>query len=255
MRVFQINPEIPNMTRAAEAELLVYDQSEPCPYLPRRLARMPLRLPLAKVTPAELDRRLAAGERRTGTYFYRTECLGCRECQPMRIAVEQFTAHRTLRRTLSRGDRLLSVELGPAEVDAERLRLFNLHRNERNLAIREEDVDEIGYSMFLVDSCCDSFEIRYRLQGRLVMVAIADRGASSLSAVYTYFDPAISRLSPGVYSVLRQIQLCRQWNLRYLYLGFYVAGSEHMAYKARFVPHQRLNSDGWQRFDTPWRPT
>jgi arginine-tRNA-protein transferase len=70
-----------------------------------------------------------------------------------------------------------------------------------------------------------------------------------VSAVYCYFDPDHSRLSPGVYNVLKQVETCRTWGCRYLYLGFYVAGSEHMSYKAQYLPHERFMNGQWRRFD------
>jgi arginine-tRNA-protein transferase len=48
--------------------------------------------------------------------------------------------------------------------------------------------------------------------------------------------------------VLKQIGLCRQWGLRYLYLGLYVAGNRPWPYKARYTPHERLIDGAWQRF-------
>jgi arginine-tRNA-protein transferase len=69
--------------------------------------------------------------------------------------------------------------------------------------------------------------------------------------VYCCYDSAFSRLRPGAYSILKQWQQCRDWGLTYLYLGLYVAGSAHMAYKARFAPHERLIEGVWRRFDRP----
>jgi len=79
-----------------------------------------------------------------------------------------------------------------------------------------------------------------------VAVAICDRGKLALSAVYCYYDVAFSRLSPGVFSILTQIQLCRDWHMRYVYLGYYVAGSPHMSYKAQYQPHERIVSGRWR---------
>ena len=73
-------------------------------------------------------------------------------------------------------------------------------------------------------------------------------GAESMSAVYFYFDPDHSRLSPGVYNVVKQIELCRRRRMRYLYLGFHIAGSQHMAYKSQYLPHERLIDGCWKRF-------
>ena len=98
-----------------------------------------------------------------------------------------------------------------------------------------------GYRAFLGESCCESFELRYRLNDKLVGVAIVDRGERSLSAVYCYFDPAQARLGLGTYSILKQIALCRSWGLRHLYLGLYIGECSAMAYKSRFLPHERLS--------------
>jgi arginine-tRNA-protein transferase len=80
-------------------------------------------------------------------------------------------------------------------------------------------------------------------------VAIVDAGRTSLSAVYCCYDPEFTRVSLGTYSVLREIDLCRQTQRQYLYLGFYIAQAPHMAYKARFHPHERLVGGEWRAFD------
>ena len=90
---------------------------------------------------------------------------------------------------------------------------------------------------------------RYRLDGRLVGVAIVDRAADALSAVYCFYDPDRGALSLGTYSILKQIALCRSWGLRYLYLGLYVGDCNAMRYKARYMPHERLVAGVWQRFE------
>jgi arginine-tRNA-protein transferase len=82
-----------------------------------------------------------------------------------------------------------------------------------------------------------------------VAIAIADAGKLSLSAVYCYYDPSFRLLSLGTYSVLRQIELCRASGRRHLYLGFFIAESPHMSYKANFRPNQRLIGGRW--IDSP----
>jgi arginine-tRNA-protein transferase len=39
--------------------------------------------------------------------------------------------------------------------------------------------------------------------------------------------------------------------LPYVYLGYWVEGSDRMAYKASFKPLERLGRDGWRRMDAP----
>jgi arginine-tRNA-protein transferase len=148
-----------------------------------------------------------------------------------------------------RGDALLEVSIGPPVVDTSRVRLFNLHRDGRGLASGDSPIDERSYADFLTDTCCQTLELSYWHEGRLVAVAIADAGREALSAVYCFYDPSFQLLSLGTYSVLREVELCRATGRRYLYLGFFIAESPHMSYKALFRPHQRLVDGRWQEFE------
>jgi len=147
-----------------------------------------------------------------------------------------------------RGDALLTLKVGPPAVDRARVRLFNLHRDMRGLASDDWPLEEKSYEEFLVDTCCETLEFSYWHADRLVAVAIADAGRDSLSAVYCFYDPGFRLLSLGTYSILRQVAFCRETNRRYLYLGFFIAESPHMSYKARFKPHERLIGGEWTEF-------
>jgi arginine-tRNA-protein transferase len=166
----------------------------------------------------------------------------------MRLEVSQFVPTRTQRRAWKKGQREITSEVIRPTCDQQRIDLFNRHRLERGLARHEGRVEEEGYRMFLTESCCDSWELDYRVDGRLIGVALCDRGAQSLSAVYCYYDPAESKRSLGVYSVLMHVELCRQWDLKYLYLGYYVADCAHMNYKQSYKPHERLIDGQWVAF-------
>jgi arginine-tRNA-protein transferase len=126
--------------------------------------------------------------------------------------------------------------------------LYNLHKELRRLGDNQTGIDLDGYREFLVMTCCDSFEMRYRVGGRLVGIALVDRGASALSAVYCYYDPDLERLSLGTYSILKQIELCRSFELTHLYLGLFIDDCDRMRYKARFLPHERLVGGRWRHF-------
>jgi len=238
-----------NVAESSHSELVVYDGCEPCPYLPGRVARMPLRMPTYPVAPAVFDQQLQVGDRRTGVYLYRTSCPECQECQAIRLPVDEFVLNSTMRRVKRRGDKQLRIEQTEPVVDLEHVQLFNLHRSQRGLEHDGQSVSISGYSTFLADSCCDTFELSYWLGEELIAVAISDVGATALSAVYCYFNPAHGRFSPGVYSILKQIEYCQMHNMQHLYLGLYIAGSPHMAYKARYTPHERLINNTWQRFE------
>jgi arginine-tRNA-protein transferase len=229
-------------------EIVVFDAEHPCSYLPGRTARLPHRHPVQRLSPEQFDERLAEGDRRTGVFLYRTQCPTCRACQPIRLDVSRLRPSSTQRRIARRGDALLRVRIDEPIVEERRIALFNLHRELRKLAGGEGPIDAESYAEFLTQSCTSTIELSYWHAGRLVGVAIADLGRTSLSAVYCYYDPRFKLLSLGTYSILRQAAFCRDSRRQYMYLGFYISESPHMSYKALYRPHQRRIDGAWVDF-------
>ena len=228
----------------------MHEAEEPCPYLEGRIAKRPLRMPTRHLTRAELEVRLDQGDRRTGFFLYTQECPACRACEPLRVDVSAFVPSRTHLRTLARGRRELTIERGPLDVSPRRVELYLMHQAGRGLAkATGPTIDEHGYEAFLVDTCADGFELRYSIDGELIGVAITDRSSAGLSAVYTYYDPALSHMSIGTYSILEQLALCKELGLPWLYLGLAIEESAHMRYKLAFLPHERRIDGAWRRFD------
>ena len=237
------------MVASEPLELVVYDEPGTCSYLPHQQWRLPLRLPVRLLTREEFGIRLEEGDRRQGRLLYRTACPSCNACEPIRIDVDDFVPSRTQRRIFRRGERLLQTTLRPIDVCPERVRLYNLHKHGRDLASGETQASMESYRSFLGESCCESFEMVYRKDGETVGIAIVDRAEEALSAVYFYWNPDFENISPGVYSIMKQVDLCKRLGLRHLYLGLYIGACKPMSYKARFVPHERLIHGEWQRFD------
>lgn len=239
----------PRWTDHWPQELVVYDAPHPCPYIDGRQARLPMRLPSRALSPDELDARLAEGDRRHGPFLYRPRCPSCAACEAIRIPVDEFEFTKSHRRVLGRGDRTLRVELGDPIADEQRLALYERHKHGRDLVGSSgESLDLKGYEGFLVDRCVRSFELRYHLGDELIGLAVTDHGEQALSAVYCFWDPAHAKLSLGTYSILKHVELAREWGVRHVYLGLYVGDNDHMRYKARFRPHERLVDGRWQRF-------
>lgn len=209
-----------------------------------------MRLPSRALTAAELDARLAEGDRRHGPFFYRPSCPSCVACEAIRIPVRDFVLSASQRRALAKGRRELSLELGDPVADEARLALYEKHKRGRDLVSGEaEPLDLKGYESFLVDRAVQSFELRVFRGDTLVSLAVTDRGASSLSLVYCYWDPDHARLGLGTYSILEQLELARKWRHEHVYLGLYIEANAHMSYKALFTPHERLIEGEWRRFD------
>jgi len=235
--------------RASPKSVLVYDGLQRCPYREGQVARMPLYRQLRALTLEETDAHLAQAERRVGTCLYRTACPTCHACEGIRIPVDELRPTRDQRRVLTRWAGHSRIEIGPATFTEEKLALFNRHKQGRGLVAGDDDgeMSALGYSSWLVQTCTLTVEMRYFHDDALVGVGLVDLGRESASSVYFYFDPDRSELSPGVFSVLAEIDLCRRTGRRWLYLGLYVEDCRHLSYKARYRPHERLVDGDWRR--------
>ncbi|MGA8549629.1 MAG: arginyltransferase, partial [Stellaceae bacterium] len=60
--------------------------------------------------------------------------------------------------------------------------------------------------------------------------------------------PQQARRSLGTWSILALVEECRGRGRPYVYLGYWIADSPKMAYKARFAELERLTADGWAAF-------
>ena len=241
--------QVGQLLKTSPPELIVYDRSTDCPYLSGCVSRLPLRYPVRPLSRSELAQRLAAGDRREGKLLYRPECSGCTECVPIRLNVDLIRPSRTQRRTFRRINQSLRTELAPVEADEGHVSLYNAHRIRRGLGAPKKVITRDDYELMFVETCCESFELRYWYGAELVGVAIMDRAQDGLSAVYSYYDPDRPSMSLGTFSILKQVELCQRWGLRYLYLGFYVADNTHMRYKSRFKPNERLIRGRWTLVD------
>lgn len=97
------------------------------------------------------------------------------------------------------------------------------------------------------------FDMEYYLGEKLVAVGIIDTAEnekgeiSALSSNYFYYDvsDAILKRSLGVFSVLKEIELCRQLGCKYYYLGLYLPNCRKMNYKIKYKPYQLLVDGIW----------
>ena len=70
--------------------------------------------------------------------------------------------------------------------------------------------------------------------------------------IYSFYDVGEgARKGLGTYIILDHIVRAGRAGLPYVYLGYWVEGSDRMAYKASFRPMERLGRDGWRRMDAP----
>jgi arginyl-tRNA--protein-N-Asp/Glu arginylyltransferase len=211
----------------------------PCPYLPGRDSRLVALRP-QRLTPGLYRLFLDLNFRRLGQIVYRPACDGCRECRQVRVDVAGFRPSRAQRRAWKRNADVVA-EAGPPEATAEKHEVYR-----RYLSARHDGQMNGSWKEFRDFHETPSFtrEVVFRAGGRLLGAGVYDVSPGALSAVYFYFDPELASRSPGTLNVLWLVEECRRLDAPWLYLGYHVAESPSMAYKAGFRPREILGDDG-----------
>lgn len=232
--------------------LALYMTSEHgCSYLDGCQARTLFVDPTARIDNATYQVLVDQGFRRSGSHIYRPACRGCAACVPVRLPVTDFRPDRSQRRNWQRNAGDFTLVDTPAAYRAEHFDLYRRYLAERHPGgDMTDETGEESYRRFLVESWGGATRfIELRLGGRLAGVAVTDVLEHGLSAVYTFFDPAISERAPGVFAVLAQIETARRIGLPYLYLGYWIGACRKMVYKERFRPLEAWDGQRWRRFE------
>lgn len=226
----------------------------PCPYLPDRLERKVVTELIGPDAEALHEALSRAGFRRSHSIAYAPACPGCSACLPVRISVDGFTWKKTFRRTM-KANTDLSGAWAPAAATTEQFRLFSRYQQSRHAGGDMAMMGYFEYRSMVEDSPIDTAVAEFRTpDDELWAVALVDRLADGLSAVYSFFEPGHDSRSLGTYMVLWMVTECQRLGLPHLYLGYWIPNSPKMAYKARFQPLEVFGAGGWTRPGEPGYP-
>ncbi len=242
------------MTAPARFPRFFVTSPGPCPYLPGKSERKVF-TELSGDHADELNDALGRiGFRRSQNVAYRPSCIDCKACVSVRVVTAHFKASNTQRKVLRRNGDLVATACKPWSTQ-EQYELLQSYLKVRHPGGGMSEMDEVDYADMVEQTPVSSHIIEYRepagdeRPGKLIGACLTDHQGDGLSMIYSFFDPEHeSRVGLGNYIIMDHILRAATVNLPYVYLGYWVEGSERMQYKTRYKPLERLGPDGWFPF-------
>jgi arginyl-tRNA--protein-N-Asp/Glu arginylyltransferase len=218
--------------------------AHPCSYKEDETAATVFVDPELSITQHLNSRLTELGYRRSGTHLYRPDCENCRACISCRLPVAQFNRSKRFQRIWNRNTDVRVEECSELNGD-EAYFLYQEY-----IAKRHSDGDMYPatpeqFDAFICSNSEGSQYYCFYIEEKLIAVGVSDVLDGGLSAVYTFFDPALAKRSLGNFMILWQIERARSLGLDHLYLGYWIKNCAKMEYKSTFRPLEMLLGGKW----------
>lgn len=222
-----------------------------CPYIPGNTEQMVFTDLRATHNPQKTHNLLSrTGYRRSQTIAYKPNCRECSACVAVRVKVGQFRRKSSFQRVWRRnGD--VKVSVLPPKAKKEHYYLFQRYVMSRHAEGGMEDVNFEHFCSMIESAPIASRMVEFRHDyNKLIGACLTDILDDGISLVYSFFEPSLGGHSIGTHMILWHIEYARNIDLPFVYLGYWISGNSKMAYKDRFQPIQRYDTQlGWQDTD------
>ena len=201
---------------------------------------------LEDISEVEFEYLLAHGMRHFGDYYFRPRCLDCYRCIPIRVRTEDFKMTRRQERALKSCHRVM-VKIGAPRYADDKFDLYIGHKK-KFCALQDDVEDEQNFRLSFYVNTTFGVEFEYYIDEKLVGIALGDHTSNTFSAIYTFYDTSDSKLSLGTFSILKQLEFCRQRGVKFFYLGYYIGDNQSLKYKGDFRPNEIYIDHSWRPF-------
>ena len=231
--------------------------SEPCPYLKGRYERKVFTIAPDSDAKTIYNTLSKLGFRRSQFALYKTACVDCEACLPVRIRVRDFTPSRSQKRVWQKNRFIKRRWMAPI-ADLSQFEMFQKYVQGRHDDGHMAHMEVSDYQKMVEESAVETgliayFDTRTSTQNessptpRLVAACVTDVMDDGLSMVYSFFDPDYRRQSLGIYMILDHIEFASSLSPdnEFVYLGYWVPTCQKMDYKKMFTPIEILRGGEW----------
>ncbi len=220
-----------------------------CSYLENETAMTLFADPQRTIDTGLYSQLIQYGFRRSGQHIYRPRCPLCDNCIPIRIAADAFRANRSQRRCWKKNADI-ETRLQPAEFRQEHYDLYRRYISQRHRGGGMDTDEPDKYRDFLLNPHINSAMHEFRLDDRLLGVAVVDHLDDAISAVYTFFEPSEVHRSLGVFAILYLLDYARMHQIGHVYLGYWITKCQKMSYKSQYRPFETFHNGRWELFNS-----
>lgn len=218
--------------------------TEPCPYLTKRDEKK-IFLIMDDINKSnEYEHLIKSGFRRSHNILYNQVCTDCNLCKSIRINVNNFKLSKSNKRVLNKNKNLFTKKLSKNPSKGQ----FALFKKYLEFKHNDSEMNEMNFHDYckMFDSKGINTKIyEYFYKGELVGCVISDFLEGSISMVYSFYSELFLKNSFGKYVILDHFRLAKDFDMDYVYLGYWVEGSSKMEYKNGFNSSEILIDNKW----------
>lgn len=191
------------------------------------------------------DSLMSHGFRRSGYLFTKLSCT-CNQCYELRIDIDKFDLSKSQKAVLKKCKDIVVTTNSSSDgviISHDMLKIYCEYQKQ----FEDESVCSISSLNVTLNGYKKSMVLSYLKGSKLVGVAVLDIGNKTAYASSCFYDRGLTKLSLGIYSILKEIEYCKTMGIKYLYLGTYYKGESD--YKLQFSGIERLFKGSWEKLD------
>jgi len=225
----------------------------PCVYIDGPLMKMEYKY-IKDCSLALSSKLIQRGWRRFGHYYSRPACGSCTACESMRVNTKEFIFSKSVRRIMKKNADTRILIRKPS-ISNDHLALYEKYHRymEQKKGWEYYPLTIESYADLYAKGASDfGYEVLYIRDEKLIGVDLVDFLEDGLSSIYFYYDPDYREYSLGKFSLYKQIEMAKERELAWLYLGYYVKECGSLNYKTAYKPNEILQNNPTLSEETIW---
>ena len=186
---------------ALEQPIYMLTKASTCPYLKDHVEK---RIATDISFNEEIyDELTVNGFRRVENWMYRPVCDNCSACKSYRVIIDEFELTKSLKR-INKNLNHINFKIVPNSTNSEHFDLFRKYQLSRHSSGSMANMDENEFVSMIESSPIETSLMEFRdVSHNLIGVILLDINNNNLSAVYSFFEPKLSKFGLGNFMIIK----------------------------------------------------